>query len=65
MYLENMQFAECFVMSLSILLFVMAADILTQKEKNYILKSALLAVLGILFYQGGRILVHSIACVLK
>lgn len=52
MYLENMQFAECFVMSISILLFVMAADILTQKEKNYILKSALLAVLGILFYQG-------------
>ena len=52
MYLENMQFAECFVMAISILLFLIAADILTQKEKNYILKSMFLTVLGILFYQG-------------
>lgn len=53
MFLENMQFAECFVMSISILLYIIAANILTSSnEKNYILKSTLLVILGVLFYQG-------------
>lgn len=52
MFLENMQFAECFVMSISILLYIIAADVLTKREKMHILKATILVVLGILFYQG-------------
>lgn len=49
MFLENMQFAECFVMSMSILLFIIAANELVNK--NSFVKSMLIAILGILFYQ--------------
>lgn len=52
MYLENLYFAECFVMSVSILVNIIAANILVEKNKKYILKSYLLVILGILFYQG-------------
>lgn len=52
MYLENMQFAECFVMSLSILFYIIASNILIEKNNNYILKSMLLTTCGILCYQG-------------
>ena len=52
MFLENIQFAECFVMSVSILLYIIAANILTSESRMCIIKSLLLTILGILFYQG-------------
>ncbi len=51
-YLENMQFAECAIMSASILLSIMAAQEIIEKNNNYILKSIILAILSVLFYQG-------------
>ncbi len=52
MYLENLQFAECFVMSMSLLIYITAAYILVQEKNKYILKSILLSIFGIMFYQG-------------
>lgn len=52
MFIENMQFAECFVMSLSILCYLLAADILVKGNKNYIIKAFLLVLIGIFSYQG-------------
>lgn len=52
MYIEDMYFVECFVMSISILIFIIAANILVQKEKNSTIKSFLLVLIGIMFYQG-------------
>ena len=51
-YLENLQFAECAVMSVSILLDIIVAQTIVEKNKNYILKSILLTIISILFYQG-------------
>lgn len=52
MYIEDMYFVECLIMSISILIFIIAANILVQKEKNSIIKSFLLVLIGIMFYQG-------------
>ena len=52
MYLENMYFVESIVMALSVLLFIVSADILVEKKDNYIIKSLLLTILGIICYQG-------------
>lgn len=52
MFLENMQFAETFVMSMSILLYIIGADILTSEEKNRFIKTCILVILGIFCYQG-------------
>lgn len=52
MNIETMYFVECFVISVSVLIFILAADILILKEKNSILKSLLLVIIGVLFYQG-------------
>ena len=52
MYLDNLQFAECFVMALSILFYILASKILVEKEKKGLIKSCILVVLGILCYQG-------------
>ena len=52
MFLENMQFAECFVMSVSILIYIIAANILIERKKNYLIKTYLLIIIGIFFYQG-------------
>lgn len=52
MYLENMYFVENIVMSISILLYIIAAYILAEKNKNYIVKSLLLTILGVISYQG-------------
>lgn len=52
MYIENLYFVECFVMSISLLLFILAADILVRKDKNSEIKSLLLVIVGIMFYQG-------------
>ena len=52
MYIENLYFAECFVMALSILLFTLAANILINRQKNSMLVAAILVTLGVLCYQG-------------
>lgn len=52
MYLEDMYFVESVVMATSVLLYIIAADILVTKNKNYIIKSLTLTILGILCYQG-------------
>ncbi len=52
MYLEDMYFVESVVMATSVLLYEIAADILITKNKNYIIKSLILTILGILCYQG-------------
>ena len=52
-YIENMYFVECIAMSISILLFMISADILVSQEKNkYLLKSIILNILGVFCYQG-------------
>lgn len=51
-YLENMYFAESIVMSLALLLFTISANILVEKNKNYIIKSLILNIIGIMCYQG-------------
>lgn len=52
MYIEDMYFIESFVMSISLLLFILAADILVQKDKNSAIKSLLFVIVGVMFYQG-------------
>ncbi len=52
MYLEDMYFVESIVMASSILLFMISAYILTEKNKQYILKSLILNIIGIMCYQG-------------
>ncbi|MGN1270789.1 MAG: glucosyltransferase domain-containing protein [Clostridia bacterium] len=51
-FIENMQFAECFVMSLSILCYLLAADVLAKNNSHYIVKAFLLVLIGIFSYQG-------------
>lgn len=50
MYLENLYFTECIVMSISILLFILAAKYLNEKEN--IIKVIILVLLGVFCYQG-------------
>lgn len=50
MYLENLYFTECIVMSISILLFILAAEYLNEKEN--IIKVIILVLLGVFCYQG-------------
>lgn len=52
MYLENMYFVECIVMSASILFHIISADILVSRNKHYIIKSAFFTVISIFMYQG-------------
>ena len=52
LFLENMQFAECAVMAISILLDIIAAKILVEKEKKYIIKSMLIFIISVFCYQG-------------
>lgn len=52
MYFENMYFVECIVMATSVLLFIIAADILVQKNKKHIIKSLILTIIGVICYQG-------------
>lgn len=53
LFIENMLYVECFVMSLSILFYLMAAKILTNKnDKYYLIKTMIFVSLGILSYQG-------------
>lgn len=52
MYIEIMYFVESFVISISVLLYIISADILVKKEKNNFIKSLLLVIIAITFYQG-------------
>lgn len=52
MYLENMYFVESIAMAISVLLFMISANIIVEKNRNYIVKSLMLTILGVLCYQG-------------
>lgn len=52
MYLENMYFVESIAMAISILLFMISANSIVEKNKNYIFKSLMLTILGVICYQG-------------
>ena len=52
MYLENMYFVESIVMAISILLFIISANIIVEKGKNYIINSLILTIFGVMCYQG-------------
>lgn len=52
LYIENLYFLECFVMSVGILLNLVAAKIFANKGKTYIFKTSLLVVLSAFCYQG-------------
>jgi len=52
MYLENLYFVEAIVMAISLLLYIISADILVERKKYYLIKSILLTILAIFMYQG-------------
>lgn len=52
MFLENMQFADSFTMAMSILLYIIGADVFTSEEKWRFIKACILVILGIFCYQG-------------
>ena len=51
-YLENLQYAECAVMSVTILLYIVVAQMIVEKNRYYIIKSIILTIISMLFYQG-------------
>lgn len=51
MYIENMVFIECFVMSLSILFYILAAKKIILNKSNF-MKAVVLTILGLFCYQG-------------
>lgn len=52
MYLEQLYFIECIVMAASLLLYTIGANILVDRKKGYLWKSALCVISGMLCYQG-------------
>lgn len=52
MYIENMYFAECFVMTLSLLFYLLSAKCIVDKKSKYIIKSIIFMILAIMSYQG-------------
>lgn len=52
MYLEQLYFIECIVMSISLLLYTIGANLLVDRDKGYLWKSALCIIIGMLCYQG-------------
>lgn len=51
-YIDNMYFVECFVMALSILLYILAANKIIKNNKKDNLYGMILVLLGIISYQG-------------
>jgi len=51
-YIENMYFVECFVMSLSILFYILSANKIVDNNKNAYLKAIIFIILGLISYQG-------------
>lgn len=52
MFIDCMEYVECVVMALSVMLYLLSAWILTQKNRGSILKSIVLTLLGMFCYQG-------------
>ena len=52
MYIENLYFIECIVMALSLLVYTIGANLLVEKNKGYLWKSAVCVTVGMLAYQG-------------
>ena len=52
MYIDTFQFLEFPIIAVSVLLFIIAAKIIVEKEKNYILKGFGLALIAMFCYQG-------------
>lgn len=52
MYLEQLYFIECIVMAISLLLYTVGANLLVDREKGYLWKSALCVMMGMICYQG-------------
>lgn len=52
MYVENLYFIECGMMALSILLYLLAANLLVNRDKKYFIKAAIYVILGVFSYQG-------------
>ena len=52
LYIENLYYLEAVVMALSILLYIIAAKILIEKNKMYLFKTGMLLTLGVMSYQG-------------
>jgi len=52
MYIDAFQFIEFPIIALSILLYIISADIIIKKEKFYILKSVLVTIIAMFCYQG-------------
>lgn len=52
MYLEQLYFIECIVMAVSLLLYTIGANILVDRKKGYLWKSAFCVISGMLCYQG-------------
>lgn len=52
MYLEQLYFIECIVMATSLLLYTIGANLLVDRNKGYLWKSALCIMIGMLCYQG-------------
>lgn len=52
MYLEQLYFIECIVMATSLLLYTIGANLLVDRNKGYLWKSALCIIIGMLCYQG-------------
>lgn len=51
MYIENLYFVDIFAMSISILVYILAAHILCEKNKYYFIKALFLVLIGIFAYQ--------------
>lgn len=52
LYIENLHFIECGAMSLSLLLFILAAKQIVEKHKQWLVKSLLFLTIGLMCYQG-------------
>lgn len=52
LYIENMYYIEAGVMAISLLFYILAAKILVEQKKGYLIKAFFILCLGIMSYQG-------------
>lgn len=52
MYIDAFQFMEIPIIAISILLFIISAKLIIEKEKNYLVKSIILLIIAMFCYQG-------------
>ncbi|MDD5879187.1 MAG: glucosyltransferase domain-containing protein [Clostridiales bacterium] len=50
-FLENLQYIECCIMAISVYLSIVVADIIVEKNKKYLLKGGIIALISLLMYQ--------------